>query len=250
MTNNTMLGWLRALLFLFGATALFAAPVHAASVTYSQSGFSAKGTAVSFDALFDITVDTLTLTLTNTSTTSSVHPDDMLSSFYFDIMNGSAVRPTLTYLSATGDTYINNFLQTSSADLKTSQQVPLPGPSPATLADAWLFDTMDDTQAPFLGFGVGTVGNANLSPNGFNGSEVDGLSLSIYAGTLTSTNNIVTDSLLVKDSAVFVFSGLTGYTVADIDPNVVFGLGTAPDSTLPGVPVPAAVWLFGSVVIG
>jgi len=60
---------------------------------------------VSFDALFDITGDTLTLTLTNTSSTASLNPDDTLSSFYFDIMNGSNVRPDLVYVSATGSVY-------------------------------------------------------------------------------------------------------------------------------------------------
>ncbi|MGB5179036.1 MAG: VPLPA-CTERM sorting domain-containing protein, partial [Gammaproteobacteria bacterium] len=53
----------------------------------------------------------------------------------------------------------------------------------------------------------------------------------------------------VKDKATFTFSGLGDFTEADIT-GIVFGLGTSPDSTLPAVPVPAAVWLFGSGLLG
>jgi len=38
---------------------------------------------------------------------------------------------------------------------------------------------MNANLAPFLGFGVGTSGNANLAPNGFDGNLVDGPSFSI-----------------------------------------------------------------------
>ena len=228
--------------FLVLSSGLVTTPVHAVT-TFTESGLSVKGTAVSFSADFAIVGDTLTLTLNNTSTTSSANPDDLLSSFYFDILNGGN-RPTLTYASATGDTYINNALQVAGQDLTS---VTLPPPPPSGSPDAWVIDTMDATQSPFMGFGIGTVGNNNLTPNNFQGSLVNGIDLSIYAGTITTAN--LQSNLLVKDTATFVFSGLTGFTEADVS-DVVFGLGTAPDSLLPEIPLPPAVWLFGSGLLG
>ena len=243
MTNNTTLARLRALLLLSAVTALVAAPAHAIT-TFTESGISAKGVAVSFSADFTISGDMLTLVLTNTSPVDSMNPDDTLSSFYFDIKDSNNDRPNLAYQSATGDVYSrpkngSEVLVEAGADLMAVN----PGDY------TWQFkESADILQSPFLGFGIGTAGNANLSPNGFNGNIVDGLDYSIYKGTL-ATNNL-SDKNLVKDSATFTFSGLTGFTEQDILSSVVFGLGTAPDSLLPGVPVPAAVWLFGSGLLG
>lgn len=234
--------WRHTLLFLCAGTMLLAAPIQAATVTFSESGISAKGVTVSFDALFDITGDTLTLTLTNRSPTASLNPDDTLSSFYFDIMNSSNVRPDLVYVSATGNVYSR---PKNGSEGLVAAGVDLMAVNPGD--DTWQFKTFDDTQSPFLGFGIGTAGNSNLKPNGFNGNIVGGVNYSIYKGMLT-TNNL-SDKYMVKESATFVFNGLAGYTVDDVT-DVVFGLGTGPDSTLPGVPVPAAVWLFGSGLLG
>ena len=98
---------------------------------------------------------------------------------------------------------------------------------------------MDATQNPFLGFGIGTVGNSNLAPNNFQGTIVDGMDYVIYTGEITTQN--LDGKLLVKDTATFTFTGLTGFTEADIVTTFAFGLGTAPDSLL--VPEPATLAL-------
>jgi hypothetical protein len=43
---------------------------------------------------------------------------------------------------------------------------------------------------------------------------------------------VLKNKYLVKNTATFTFTGLTGYTEANIVDKVVFGLGTSPDSTL------------------
>ncbi|MHC4783682.1 MAG: PEP-CTERM sorting domain-containing protein, partial [Planctomycetota bacterium] len=86
------------------------------------------------------------------------------------------------------------------------------------------------------GFGLGTVGNGAVD-NNFNGSVVGTVDYSIYAPA--NLNNVE----LVRDSATFTFTGVSGYTEADIVDLYAFGLGTAPDSLL--IPEPATMALLG-----
>jgi hypothetical protein len=209
-------------------------PAADATVSIAVSGTSAKGVHVSFEAQFTIADDILTLVLKNTSPVASENPDDTLGSFYFDIVNGSSVRPELTLTDARGDLYNGvvggpDTLIESNADLLISGE------------RGWIYrDDMDASQLPYLRFGVGTVGNSAWSPNNF--PAMDGIQSAIFTG------NIESESLdkglnLVKDQATFTFSGITGFTEADISPQVVFGLGTKPDSFL--VPEPATLILLG-----
>ncbi len=212
---------------------------------YSWSGLSSVGTPVSFEADLSITGNILTVVLRNTSPATSSAPNDPLSSFYFDIFNG-ATRPTLAYVSATGNVYLNDVLQTAGANLMV----------PATNG-GWQFKDTDETAFPFLGFGIGTVGNNTTVPpnpgplitdpdNQFQGSLVGGINYSIYAGDNVTHNKLVSE-LLVKEMATFTFSGVSGFTNADLG-SVAFGLGTGPDS-LHIVPLPAAV-LLGALGLG
>jgi hypothetical protein len=50
-------------------------------------------------------------------------------------------------------------------------------------------------------------------------------------------------------SATFHLAGLTGVTSGSTVTNVAFSFGTAPE-VIKGVPIPAAVWLFGSGLLG
>jgi len=59
----------------------------------------------------------------------------------------------------------------------------------------------------------------------------------------STTQSLSNPAYLVKDSATFVFSGLTGFTESDIQPEFAFGLGTAPDSLI--TPEPATMILLG-----
>ncbi len=213
---------------------------------YTWSGTSSVGTPVSFEADFTLSGDALTIVLRNTSPGPSTAPNDTLSSFYFDIFNGTT-RPDLTLMNAAGDVYLDDVLQTANANLIASSSYKGP----------WQFKDTDETTFPFLGFGIGTVGNNTAIPpnplplitdpdNQFQGSLVDGIDYSIYAGDDVTQNKLVT-SLLVKEMAVFTFSGMTGYTEADIGP-IAFGMGTGPDS-LQFVPLPAAT-LLGMLGLG
>jgi len=189
------------------------------------SGLSSAGVPVSFEADLTISGNTLTVDLVNTSTVHSQNPNDVLGSYYFDIVNGANIRPTLTYASAIGNVWLANksapdTLQTTNANLKAV----------AAGDNTWQFRNMNATLNPFLGFGVGTVGNSNLTPNNFMGNIVDGLDYSIYAGD-TTTNNLK-GKLLVKDRVTFTFTGVAGFTEADIRPTSAFGMSTAPDSLL------------------
>lgn len=203
------------------ASAWNVAPAQA-TVIHTWSGTSSAGVAVSFEAHLTISGNTLTVDLINNSPVHSQNPNDLLSSYYFDVLCSSG-RPSLTYISATGDVWLTNknvadSLATANANLK------------AVVAgdNTWQFRNMNAALTPFLGFGIGTVGNNNLSPNGFMGNIVDGMDYSIYTGDVTTSN--LHNKRLVKDQATFVFSGVSGCTEADIISPSAFGLGTAPDS--------------------
>jgi len=234
---------LAAVAFLVVALGLVPEPAHA-SVIQTVEGFSSLGTPVSFKAELTIDGDILTVVLSNTSTVTSSAPNDLLCSYYFDIINSASVRPTLTYGSASGDVWLTDKhaadgLQTAGADLK------------AVIGDddTWAFnDACDASSNPFLGFGLGTVGNNGLTPNNFNGKIVDGLNYSIYAGDITTQN--LHDTLLVKGPVTFTFSGVSGFSESDISSQFVFGLGTAPDSLMTPEPATLALLAVGLGAIG
>jgi len=228
------------------AVMLYAAAPSGASVIQTVSGLSSVDNPVSFKAELAIAGDTLTVTLYNTSTVGSSSPSDLLSSYYFDIINSESVRPALTYVSASGDVWLTakavaDVLQTAGANLK------------AVIAGdgTWAFNnTCNAALNPFLGFGVGTVGNNSppyLIPtaNTFNGSIVDGLNYSIYAGDVTTQN--LHDKLLVKGPVTFTFSGVSGFSESDISSSFAFGMGTAPDGLMGPEPATLALLGFGAM---
>ena len=224
----------RLFFILVGWCALCAAPA-SATIIHSASGTSSAGVAISFEADFTIAGDNLTLVLKNNSPVSTLNPADVIGSFYWDIVDGSNVRPTLTYVSGSGDVYLADknapdTLQTAGANLKAVNAGD----------NTWQFNAMNPALTPFTGFGIGTVGNSAVSPNNFNGSIVGAIDYSIYKGDIT-TNNL-DGKLLVKETATFNFTGLTGFTEAHIQPVSAFGLGTAPDSFLT-VPEPSSILL-------
>ena len=224
-----------ALLFLLGGT-------EAQAEMFEWEGLSAENTPVSVTAGLSITDDTLTIVLANTSA-NSYHPVDVLASFYFDIskeIGGVIMRPTLNTFSATGELY---------EGVLGGADTPVGGPGPddityvpGDLSRRWRMarDDMDAAEYPFLGLGIGTVGNSDLGDNNF--PAMDGLAAGIYAGEI-DTPSLVTDPAtpLVKDLATFTltFDDLSGYSIGPI---AAFGFGTGPDA-LHHVPVPGAVLL-------
>jgi hypothetical protein len=218
------------------------------------SGTSRLGHPVQFQADLTITGNDLQIVLENLSPKDTTDADDVLTSFYFDIWNGTD-RPTLTYESASGYVYqVNKGLNNDTAVYYTPPMPPVPAtdkesnllaknPGDAT----WQFLEMDPAFAPNLGFGIGTVANNGLSPNGFTPAVVgpagnDFINFGIYRTTDgdIDPNGVLNKKYLVQNRATFHFSGVKGYTQRDIRPNAAFGLGTGPDSIVV-VPEPSAI---------
>lgn len=234
------------------ALALALAPVAAQAV-----GFTFESTTpdtlvdVRFTADLSISGDTLTLVLTNDSLnhpdgpSPSLNPNDLLTSFYFDVFDGST-RPTLTYTGASGNVCLTSKNSADGCDVVDKE-----ADLRAFLAgdNTWQFRS-GMTYMPgseVLTFGVGTAGNASLAPNGFMGNVVDGFDYGLYAGDVTTTN--LDNRLLTIGSITFTWSGATGYTDDDISGEVLFGLGTQPDS-FGLVPEPGTGLLLGAGLIG
>ena len=89
-------------------------------------------------------------------------------------------------------------------------------------------------------------------------NSIDGINFGIVssAGAYNPNGGLASDPL-IQDSLVFVLSGATGLTVDDVS-NVSFQYGTSFDEPIipptggppAAIPVPAAVWLFGSGLLG
>jgi len=214
-----------------------------ATVTFNKTGTSAKGVDVEFEAQLTIVGDDLTIELFNYSL-ESLNPDDLLSSFYFDIVDDGGFRPSLVLTEALGDVYLDDgtteVLLQDNADLIAVAQIP------PVYDGRWQFvDYNSELQPPTSsnvtgGFGLGTVGNGGVD-NNFSGNVVGTIDYSIYVGEIDVPN--LGNVELVKDSAIFTFSGVSGYTEADIVDLYAFGLGTAPDSLL--IPEPATLAILG-----
>lgn len=223
-----------------------------AVVVFPASGTSSSGHPVSFEASLEISGNTLTLELKNTSPGNSIDASDVLSSFYFDITNGTS-RPSLTLQSGSGFVYQ---VRRNTGDLPyfyTPQTFTQVGGIPSDLVavvagdKSWQFRGMNTAAAPQLGFGIGTVGNSGLSPNGFTPAVVGPpgnamIDFAIFKGGDIDPVGVLDNRYLVRNLATFVFAGVGGYSEAEIVDRVVFGLGTAPDSTITvSVPEPAAL---------
>lgn len=200
------------------------------------------------------TAGTLKLLLENISPPASTAPEDLLTSFYFNVLSGTTTGTSapLTYQSALGQVYVTleNF-----PDFTATWEPPPPAggtvtyPAPPELSNLQAFNPGDRTwefrdglslvaSTPPLAFGVGTVGNSSLAPNNFNGNIVDGFDFGIFVGEVATQP--LDGSLLVKDSIHFEFAGFGGFSLAQISPHGVFGFGTDPD-TIITVPEPAGL---------
>jgi PEP-CTERM motif len=233
--------WLRILKTLLPSALLALAPLGSqATVTISGAGISSVGTPVSFSADFTISGNTLTLALSNTSPSASLAPNDVLGSFYWDIIGAGGIRPNLTLSSAVGGVYLGDKdhtdpLETANANLNA-----------VSSGIGWVFrNDLNTSASPGFAFGLGAVGNARLAPNNFDGNLVSGIDYGLYRGDVTTQNLDGKD--LVKERAVFTFTGTSGFTEANIVSTGAFGLGTAPDSMLliTAVPEPSSALLVG-----
>ncbi len=211
-----------------------------ASIIQVGAGLSSVNTPVAFEAQLSISGNTLTIILRNNST-QSLAPNDLLAGYYFDIVKDGA-RPTLSLVSVSGDVYVGSDdspdqLQTPQPDLMASD----------TNRGPWEFKVMTPTANPFLGFGLGTAGNSNLSPNGFNGNVVDGFDYGIYVADVTTQNMDAT--FLVKNQLTFTFSGVSGFSESDISSKYAFTMGTAPDSLMTPEPATLTLLVLGGLFV-
>jgi hypothetical protein len=229
------------------AAALLALPAPATTLSVPASGTSAAGNPVSFMAAFTVSGSTLALTLENVSPAPTRATADVLSSFYFDVLQ-DGLRPTsLSLIAAAGqvykvrskadDLYVPGGLPDGATDLRAL----------AKDAGTWQFRTMSPGLPPGLGFGLGTVGNSVFSPNNFDPQFVDQADYTIYStGTRTDIDPVgnLAGRLLVRGSASFLFTGLDPKRPVEIVDKFVFGLGTSPDSVIVvAMPEPAAAAL-------
>ena len=243
-TPSRALGYLLALPLV---VALHVVPGTAQATTSFVFNSTTPDTLVDVRFTADLTIsgNNLTVVLTNDSLnhtdgpSPSKNPNDLLTSFYFDIFDGSS-RPTLTYTGATGNVCL--FLNAAVDNCAVTQE-PGDGSSESDLRafvnndDGWQFKsalTLVMSGSP-LTFGIGTAGNMSLAPNNFMGNVVDGMDYGIYAGTTGTAAEGGAPSLdsryLVHNVATFTFTGVSGYTEANIGSKALFGLGTQPDST-------------------
>jgi hypothetical protein len=240
---------------------LLAAPAVANTVIYTGTSVIFEGTATGSNgplgarATFTSgTGGVLKLLLENTSPGASQAPEDLLTSFYFNVLSGTTTGTSapLSYHDAQGQVYftLKNF-----PDFPVSYVPPITSgsaisyPDPPQPSNLQAFNPNDDTwqfksglslvaSSPPLAFGVGTVGNSDLAPNNFNGNIVDGFNFGLFVGEVSTQP--LDSSLLVKDAIHFEFAGFGGFNLAQISPHGVFGFGTDPDLIIT-VPEPTAV---------
>ena len=217
-------------------------PASGSPIVFTGTGTSPLGHTVVYSAAFTFSGDTLTLDLSNESPFDTTDAADVLSSVYFDILSGTA-RPALQYQGGQGYVYQ---VWKNDPDLcfyYTPQMYFQDCDIPSDLGafadgDAtWQFRVLNSGTAPQLAFGIGTVGNSLLSPNGFDPAVVGPpgtgmINFGIYRGGDIQPNGLLNGRFLVKNTATFTFTGVTGYSEADLVDKVVFGTGTGPDATV------------------
>jgi hypothetical protein len=231
----------------------------AGDVIFMASGTSSLGTPVAFQAQFSIDGDNLKIVLDNLSPKDTTDAAEVLTSFYFDIWNGTT-RPTLKYESASGFVFqVKRGRDNDVPVYYTPQRYEKAEDKPSNLVatekgDAsWQFLEMDPAYAPNLGFGIGTVANNGLKPNDFTAAVVgpagnDFINFGIYRGGDINPSGVLNNKYVVKNTATFNFTGVGNYKETDIRPKAVFGLGTTPDSIVV-VPEPSTIVIAASGVL-
>jgi hypothetical protein len=225
--------------------AVATAPAHAVTVTATGAGVN--GAELAAQAMLDISGDTLTITLTNIATNDEQFdgqdaPGNTLSGIFFDI----AGSPTLTAQSAT----INpgSLLQGSTCDPGICDGTTTDVGGEFGFATSW-------SGGPSSGYGISSSGYIGGGGTLFGGPNLDdpdspdGINFGIIsAAGIYNPNGGLANDPVIQDTVTFILTGVNGLSEDDIS-NVSFQYGTGFDE--PNiVPVPAAVWLFGSGLLG
>jgi hypothetical protein len=238
------------------AAGCLALPAHGAIVV-EAAGTSAAGNPVAFRATLSILGDELAIDLENVSPVFTRAPADVLASFYFDILR-DGVRPELMYASAAGQVVE---VRSQDPDVPVIYTPPAKAGGKGTVVSGlglsdlmatkrgdftWQFRQLDPAFEPLAGFGLGTVSNSEFTPSNFDPKIVDQNDFAIIRGDDLEPQGNLPGRLLVRELARFTFSGVKGWSEADIGRRFTFGLGTSPDSTIVVVSEPvsgAAAWL-------
>lgn len=249
------------------ALTTISATTQATPITFIGSGTGPGSVPVAASATFDISGDTLTIALQNTALPNNGQdvPGSTLSGLFWDFTG----NPTLTPVSATiptGSSIIQgNTCSTGSCANLTDvggewgYGTTVTGGSIPNGADRGI------ASSGYLKTGLpGNIGNFN---NGAAGSDLDnpnslnGINFGIISAAVGfNPNGGLSGEPLIQDTVVFILSGVSGLTIADIS-NVSFQYGTAltelniegnsppPCTTCLGggnpIPEPASASLFG-----
>lgn len=215
----------------------------AGGVVFEATGTSAAGNPVAVRATLAITGDELTLDLENISPVDTSEPADVLASFYFDIARDGK-RPALGFRSAFGQ--VVRVLK-GAADEPVIYTPPAMAGGKGSVTEGlgcsdlmatkrgdltWQFRQLDPAFEPLAGFGLGTVGNANLKPANFDPQIVGTGDFAIYRGRDIEPKGNLPGRFLAQSLVRFTFGGVADWSEADVVPRATFGLGTGPDSVI------------------
>lgn len=228
--------------------AVVAAPVQAVTVTGSGAGFN--GATLEAQATFDITGDILTISLKNIATADEETgspgqdtPTNTLTGLFFDFAGSSLSKDTATITAG-------SLLQGNTCNIGTCDNTTTDVGGEFGFATSW-------TGGPSAGYGISSSGYIGGAGTLFGGANLDnplapdGINFGIISSLgIYNPNGGLAGDPVIQDTVTFTLTGATGLNVADIS-NVSFQYGTSfEESNIPAVPVPAAVWLFGSGLLG
>ncbi len=249
---------------------LLTATCAASTVTYNDVGRSSIGTLLKVSAILTTSGSSLTIALRSYGA-PTVAKADVLSSFYFNLADPiTGLRPTLTYVSGTGQAYEVHSGANNDTPVAWSPQMWSTTGDSAKLAsnlqavkkfdEGWQFKVLNPPPGyPGLGFGIGTVANPDIASfiPGMEGSfdakvvrgSEDGsaINLGIYSpgtGTDIDPRRGLDGARLVRGEAVFRFMSDTNLDTLKLQENAVFGFGTNPDSVM--LPEPGTLPMLAS----
>jgi hypothetical protein len=208
--------------------ASLAAAASAAPITYLGSGTGPGGVPVAASATFDIAGDNLTITLRNTSGSNSGQdvPGSTLSGLFWDFTGSPTLTPVSAML-ASGSSIIGAPCSPASCVGVTNvggefgyQATSFPGGADRGISSSGYLST-------------GLTGNRGNFNNGAGGVNLDspvsldGINFGIVSAASGFNPNLGLASVpLVQDAVVFLLTGVSGLSNADIS-NVSFQYGTA-----------------------
>ena len=196
------------------------APTSKGSTSFSATGintYNGTNSALSASVVFDyLSNGTLAVTLSNTALNGIKDPSDVLTSVFWDYA-GSPLN--LSFLSATAPTTFNaSGTIGTNVDLKAINEWKYESTTSATGLGG---DMTSGGTAVSQKYGLGTAGLGI-----FQGGGGQQFNYGVISGYSSNANNPVKTGTFVKDSATFLFSGLTSsFDITKIG-NVRFQYGT------------------------